>query len=398
MRVAKPTHLFLLTSGLQVVLAQRNIRKFNFLPLASEKAWGIHLKGHPTSSFNEWNLDSPFCGPLFNNYTQAFETQQWHLIGDLIFNTTQCILNNSSVLHLQTIQSSAVLLGLVPILLSTAGPSLMELALLSLRRPFLAALLSLGTAAVFPTRPLSFYDDTPRIALNRMRMGPTTRICKKFLPARMAGVRRSRACFIILGFVEYVLALAAVFNVMYTSWQLGTNSIYVLDCVASYFPLLWVIIPVSIHGLMCGAFHLDYKKKKKKRKAKTSRDDVELAVTVRANPPPSTTSTKWSRLALHIIPSAAQPSMLADVIDEPSMVVDLVHKISTMLGFAQVIYGVIIFSSCIFVAAADAAAILLRYLASVVVCRVLVAFDLGAYEIEGDLSEEDLGCNLANIS
>lgn len=65
----------------------------------------------------------------------------------------------------------------------------------------------------------------------------------------------------------------------------------------------------------------------------------------------------------------------------------IMHNLATGLAFAQVLYGTIIFSSLLFVSIADAAVILLRYLASVVACRILIAIELGGIELQQELAE-----------
>lgn len=55
-------------------------------------------------------------------------------------------------------QSSLVLLGLVPSLLSSIGPNIADIIMLSSHRPALAFILSLGAPAILPSRILEYSD------------------------------------------------------------------------------------------------------------------------------------------------------------------------------------------------------------------------------------------------
>lgn len=52
--------------------------------------------------------------------------------------------------------SAIVVLGLMPTLLATIGPSIAEMAVLSSYRPFLCFLIALGAPAIWPTRLLEY--------------------------------------------------------------------------------------------------------------------------------------------------------------------------------------------------------------------------------------------------
>ena len=63
---------------------------------------------------------------------------------------------------------AAVLLGLMPTILSAIGPSSAEMALLFTHRPLLAFLIAFGAPSIFPARPGEYADPTECL---RMREG-----------------------------------------------------------------------------------------------------------------------------------------------------------------------------------------------------------------------------------
>lgn len=336
-----------------------------------------------------------------------------------------CILNAASPMQLQTIQAASVLLGLVPILLSTTGPSLTELALISLQRPVLAVLLSLATASVYPSRLLSFYDDLPRQILER-------RTALHKLRGRR-GLSWLRGCkldeqiwYVVAGCLEYLVVAVAAFNTVYTAWTLGVHTVSVLSGSCSWYPLLWASLPLCVHAVVCGAFHFESRRIKHSEGA--GRSDEEKAMTqsmdgARRGRLDSATDTAavganlsqtgpsdpevnqiqaqagvtkdekdgkgnlrhWER---HLYPGAAHGPIPAALFDEPSLLVECAHKLGTILGYAQVVVGVIFFSSLLFITVADAAVILLRFLASAIVCRILLALELTALRVNNEAKIE----------
>jgi hypothetical protein len=52
------------------------------------------------------------------------------------------------------------------------------------------------------------------------------------------------------------------------------------------------------------------------------------------------------------------------------------HWVSTALGFVHVLLGILIYSSLMFTMSSDAVIVVVRYLASVAVCRLILIFEL----------------------
>ncbi len=69
-----------------------------------------------------------------------------------------CILSHVPSDQQANLNSAAVILGIMPTLLSSIGPSIAETSLLSAHRPFLSLLISMGAPAIWPTRIFKYKD------------------------------------------------------------------------------------------------------------------------------------------------------------------------------------------------------------------------------------------------
>jgi hypothetical protein len=67
-----------------------------------------------------------------------------------------CIVQNIDPAMAASLTASGVVLGLLPTLLAVISPSIAELALLSVHRPFLSSLISIGSPAVLQTRVFEY--------------------------------------------------------------------------------------------------------------------------------------------------------------------------------------------------------------------------------------------------
>ena len=150
-----------------------------------------------------------------------------------------CILANTTETIKANMASAGVVLGLMPSLLSSLGPTLAESSMVLLERPFLSFLLALGAPAFYPSRPFDHQD--PLDAFKQ--------------PSRkLPQIPSSCWAHVLISLLQYLLALAAAVNVVSASLQLGLKTIVTWKKDQSYLPLLWVISPLAIH--LCGVARL----------------------------------------------------------------------------------------------------------------------------------------------
>jgi hypothetical protein len=114
------------------------------------------------------------------------------------------------------ISAASILLGLTPIMLSTLALTVSEIGLLSLNRPVLSLILSLGTASVFTSRDLGYSNDDAAEILSQRRGLPNNLIRR---------LQRSRKMRYTLSVMQYIVTMVSVANVMNTSWQLGLSTV-----------------------------------------------------------------------------------------------------------------------------------------------------------------------------
>jgi hypothetical protein len=179
------------------------------------------------------------CAALYA--AQQAETTFWtRFCTDVL----SCILGNTSEAIKGNMASGTVVLGLMPTILTFLGSSTAETALLSRRRPLLSFLIACGSPAVAPI-PTFIYQDP--VADLKAREG-------RLIPSRFSALSHFQAAIIVL--VEYLLILAAIANVITASYYTGLWTINTISCDTIWFPIVWVVLTLSIHLMGMTAFAL----------------------------------------------------------------------------------------------------------------------------------------------
>ncbi|KAL1871144.1 hypothetical protein Daus18300_004889 [Diaporthe australafricana] len=194
----------------------------------------------PSSSQHTlWAHNERDCGESLSAYVQ-----EWKAAGSLdrldalCLRHQECILRSMSESSKSFMASSSLVLGLSPIILSTLGPTISEIGLISLNRPLLSLLLTFGTVGIYPSRVFSYETDSPSNIIRKPSLFP------KWLLGRLCASRWRAS---LASLAEYVVVGIAVFNVCYTSWQLGIATVLNFICQSSYMPILWTVLPFFVH-------------------------------------------------------------------------------------------------------------------------------------------------------
>ncbi|KAL8946891.1 MAG: hypothetical protein Q9222_006770, partial [Ikaeria aurantiellina] len=137
-----------------------------------------------------------------------------------------CMMSTVSEHVKASFSGTSILLGLAPTTLSLLGPSVGEMALLSIHRPIFALLLSLGAPAIYPGRFL-LWDDPLRA--NEPQTG-----------SFIVGV-------IVVVLFQYLLAAGAGANILHAAYRIGIQGVVSWRCRDSYWPILWVVVTLIIH-------------------------------------------------------------------------------------------------------------------------------------------------------
>lgn len=211
-----------------------------------------------TQRFKHWfwyndlfdNFIRENCSTEYENYVNRYDDgwySRWPIYEnrkpnhDWIYTypVIRCLLDVSNDFSKANMASAGILLGLMPTILAYAGSNLSETALLIVRRPMLAFLLAMGSPAMPPLRTF-VHEDIPKMLIRR-KGGITTELS---IATHGYTIRA-----IIVG-VELVLSLAAIANVVYTSYELGVKTFVSWSIDVFFHPLLWACITGPIH--LCG--------------------------------------------------------------------------------------------------------------------------------------------------
>jgi len=191
----------------------------------------------------------PNCTREFNDYINETLPDPPNAGHNIAWLLTNCILSQMPEVFKAEIAVSGILLALVPTALAQIGPSQVETGLLSLRRPFLALLLEVGTPSPNPSRG-NIYA-TPLKALS----SPLEAQWPSFL---------NRAPFVLkaaLSVFEYAVAMTATGNCVYQIYRLTYRAVSLAPIVVllrnvpeTAVLFGWLLLLVPIHAFSVATF------------------------------------------------------------------------------------------------------------------------------------------------
>jgi hypothetical protein len=186
---------------------------------------------------NGWYINFPYR-------RDPNQTSPWVYIDPVVI----CLLDNTNDLNKANMAGASVLLGLAPTILATAGSTLAETSLLSIRRPLLAFLLALGSPSVPPLRTFH-HEDIPGMLVRR----------KSGLTIELSSTGRIAVLNALIVLIEIILALAAIINVLLTSYELGMRTILSFGADVWFDPLMWSLFTLFPHVFGCLVLRNDVK-------------------------------------------------------------------------------------------------------------------------------------------
>lgn len=317
-----------------------------------------------------------------------------------------CILEHSSEYMKYQLATSQVVLGITPTIICLLGATTEELCLVALigRRRLLGLLLSAASPSIYTERAFK-YQDPDQILLDL-----------KDNHVKTTAVTRPRWLFVVL---EYVAVLAAVANVAALNWEMGVRSINTLSANTIYMPMIWSIFGVLAHLMGAVVFDMRARKVDETTMNPEPRSSLNFTVALKrlAHPP------KWSSIRDNIAdvvytelfwlpkdkkdqdnmnnPGAKPPrsglnkkwreridfTLLAD-----SRCFTFLAWLFSVIVIFHIIIGTIILSSTNFVGPKDALAIMARYIISVIICRIILVYELAVLRMNYKKSSGDSGC------
>lgn len=264
-----------------------------------------------------------------------------------------CLLHTATESSKANMAAAAVLLGLLPTILGIAGSTTSEMGLLAMQRPSLAFLLAAGAPAVSPIRAFDFdaSDPAARFYSNRPKSIASPELKSTFT-----------ATFVVV--LQYLLAIAAVVNVVQLSWLVGTRTVCSFASDTVFLPLVWSFATLAIHALGTATVVLRVKFHDKGRSKNT----------------PSS-SPRWHRLKgickREFQLNCQRAHFDVEIRQETYRFIFL--SWCTSIGvILHIVAGTVVFSSILFISTQDALGVLGRYLASTIICRAISMFEINS--------------------
>ncbi|KAI5919148.1 hypothetical protein F4810DRAFT_517417 [Camillea tinctor] len=291
----------------------------------------------------------------------------------LVTPVIECILNEFPEYRKAEMASSAVILGLLPTILQSLGSTAAETALLGLRRPVLAFLLSAGSPAVSPMKGSEFVETVATFIEGESKGLAILGFSWSRIPPSMRA---------LISVVEYLIVGGAVANVVDLAYELGRHAIVAFAPETVFCMPLWTFLAVVIH--FAGVIALSIRVKLRK-----IGDGDGHRLHRRA-----TGFSDW--VPNELIPAAFQPWRLQW--REETIWFQLFSWALGVGIVAHVLWGTLVLSSLLFFSVTDSLIIVSRYIASSLVCRAIVRLELsgmrgmttGYQRTERAVQEEEL--------
>lgn len=303
-----------------------------------------------------------------------------------------CLLDNASEYIKYQLATSQVVLGITPTIICLLGATSEEVCLLALvgKRRLLGLLLSAASPSIYTERAFKYQDaDEILKDLHHNHVKSTV-------------IAQPRGLFVVL---EYLAVLGAIANVGALNWELGTRSINTLSANTIYMPLIWSVFGILAHLMGAAVFDM------RARKLDEATMEPEPRPTFRSvfglnsqDHEPKTPSTNKNLVdvvytELFWLPedkidhSTTKPlrssrgnkrpekrirfTLLAD-----SRMFTFLAWLFSVIVIFHVIIGTLVLSSTNFVGPKDALVIMVRYILSVIVCRIILVYELAVLGME----------------
>ena len=253
-----------------------------------------------------------------------------------------CILQATPELIKSKMASAQVLFGLMPSLLALLGPAPHQTGFIAIvaGRPLLALLLAAGSPAVSIISSVDYFKDVKEIHERRTRHPG---ILQRFNP-------------VIVG-LEYVLALVSIANVAELSYRLGTQAVFTFSPNGGWVVFLWAFLGITIHFLGAVAVYLRVK-------------------LIPLRPSDAKSSSSWLA-RIHTL--RHQNTLELQLLGE-TFLSNVLSWVSSIYTVCHIFYGTLLFSSVLFISIGDVIKVVLRFMASTVVCRLILKYELSSLQ------------------
>jgi hypothetical protein len=310
------------------------------------------------------NITKSFCEEPLRQYHQQFYNVTKHLNyhverTDRCNAVLNCILDHLTPAQNIRVSANGVLLGLTPTILAVLGSTTTEIGLLSSRRPLLSFFLSVGAPVINPRR--LFEDANLEDILKKRKT-------RRAFPRTIKGKAP-----LMVTLIEYLLVLASIANLVEVTYELGYKTVSLGgDCSARWNFLVWAFVPCSIHLFSAILFALVFRIREKRG----GRSGWGTVV------------GRWLGRESTVC-ATHRPSEI-ERRQETLFQLFLSVLISLMI-IAHLIFGSLYFSAIVLLFSLDGLLIVIRLLASTLVCRIITAFEISGMRETIRLSEDGHG-------
>ncbi|EJP70948.1 uncharacterized protein BBA_00578 [Beauveria bassiana ARSEF 2860] len=275
-----------------------------------------------------------------------------------------CLLQQFPEFRKSELGAAAVVLGLAPSILQMVSPTPADTAMLSLRRPVLALLLSVASpATIFSTAAI--YADKVE-ALSK----PLSRQARGSFPYTAGRLFGHGFLTLFLSAMQYLLALAAVANSAYRTYQLCVWTVCSFSPITVFLPALWHGTVVLLHLSGWVALRLNVQSAERvsdaKRAAGHHRQD---------------TKAGWASRLKSCIENETTPSAFAEKLPVESRAAGPAPFFSAVIAAlyagapVHLLYGTLVLSSLTFISAFDSIAVVAFYAMSTIVSKAILYFE-----------------------
>lgn len=184
---------------------------------------------------------------------------------------------------------------------------------------------------------------------------------------------------VVVSILEYILAMAAVVNILQNAIQLGQRSILNWHCMTSILPLIWAIFPVVIHLITSATFRYSrggraIRKVDERRPSQNRTWGIRRLIIKEVNP-------CFNRRTE--IPSALHARDI-----RPGNTFVCVQWFCGLLAIVHVLFGSEVLSSLLYIHPLSAFGVVGRCLISGLVCRLIVVFEIAGLQGRLKIKEE----------
>jgi hypothetical protein len=319
------------------------------------------VEASPTRQFDlffpTWNpmLQDIIHGKCLDEYNHYKNDTGAPIVGslELVTPLIDCVLGQLPETRKAEMGASTVLLGAMPTMLQALGSTTAETSLLSLHRPFLSLLLSIGSPAV-----VTMGDTDVANLLTSLSSSPT-RPLRRFSQMQRGGTQSLAASIICLG--QYAGAGVAAAIVAVMAYQLSVHAITVCAPEIIYLLPLWTVIAVVIHALSVLALRLRIPVREHWRKAQGPEG-----------------SSVGMLIQNEFTLSCFQKVNVTGITPNPDVpwTFYVMSWLLNIVSVMHVVFGTVIMSSLLFFSVADSVLILGLYMTSALICRCVVHFEL----------------------